>query len=75
MRFLGGDYFFGFVVGERRDYLAFLFCVCFFNFGDSIRVNVVFICRSGVNCGYYGVYLRRFLGERYDYRYGGRMGY
>lgn len=75
MCFLGGDYFSGFVVGEWCDYLVFLFCVCFFNFGDLICVNVVFICCSGVNCGYYGVYLCCFLGERYDYCYGGRMGY
>ena len=39
MRFLGGDYFPGPVAGERRDYLASLFCACFLNPGDPIRVN------------------------------------
>lgn len=47
----------------------------FLNPGDPIRVNAAFICRSGVNCGYHGAYLRRPLGERHDYRHGGRMGY
>ncbi len=41
--------------------------------GDPIRVNAAFICRSGVNCGYHGAYLRRPLGERHDYRHGGAM--
>ena len=59
---------------EVGDYLASLFCACFLNPGDPIRVNAAFICRSGVNCGYHGAYLRRPLGERHDYRHGGRMG-
>ena len=36
MRFLGGDYFPGSAAGERRDYLASLFCACFLNPGDPI---------------------------------------
>lgn len=74
MRFLGGDYFpvlllvSGVIIW--RPYFAPAFSI-----RDPIRVNAAFICRSGVNCGYHGAYLRRPLGERHDYRHGGRMGY
>lgn len=47
----------------------------FLNPGDPICADAAFICRSGVNCGYHGAYLRRPLGERHHYRDGGRLGY
>ncbi len=63
------------VAGERRDHLASVLCACFLNPGDPICANAAFICRSGVNCGYHGAYLRRPLGERHHYRDGGRLGH
>ncbi len=42
MRILGGDYLLGAVTGERSDHLASVFCACFLNPGDPIRVNVAF---------------------------------
>ena len=75
MRILGGDYLPGPVAGEWSGHLASIFCACFLNPGDPIRVNAAFICRSSVNCGYHGAHLRRPLGERHHYRDGGRMGY
>lgn len=75
MRFLGGDYFLVLLLVSGVIIWRRLFCACFLNPGDPIRVNAAFICRSGVNCGYHGAYLRRPLGERHDYRHGGRMGY
>ena len=74
MRILGGDYLPGAAAGERGNYLASVLCACFLNPGDPIRVNVAFFCRSSVNCGYHGAYLRRPLGERHHYRDGGRLG-
>ena len=64
--------------GDTSAEAAFSVSCCLvevINPGDPIRVNAAFICRSGVNCGYHGAYLRRPLGERHDYRHGGRMGY
>ena len=52
-----------------------VFCAGFLNPGDPICADAAFICRSGVNCGYHGAYLRRPLGERHHYRDGGRLGY
>ena len=45
------------------------FIIMFFRYWHHNLIN-----RSGVNCGYHGAYLRRPLGERHDYRHGGRMG-
>ncbi len=75
MRILGGDYLPGTAAGERCDHLASVFCAGFLNPGDPICADAAFICRSGVNCGYHGAYLRRPLGERHHYRDGGRLGY
>ncbi len=44
-----------------------------FNPGDPIPA-LMLPCRSSVNCGYHGAYLRRPLGERHHYRDGGRLG-
>lgn len=65
----------GTAAGERCDHLASVFCAGFLNPGDPICADAAFICRSGVNCGYHGAYLRRPLGERHHYRDGGRLGY
>ncbi len=75
MRILGGDYSAGAAAGKRRGYLASLLRACFLNPGNPRSADGAFICRSSVNCGYYGPHLRRTLGERHDYRDGGRLGH
>lgn len=75
MRVLGGDNLSGIAAGERRHHLASVLCASVLYPGDPVRVNAALVCRRSVDCGYHGAYLRRAVGERYDYRHGGRLGH